>query len=256
MDGAINQTFRRYEKKYLLTAEQLGALRKGLEPRMEADRFHETTVCSVYFDTDRYDLVRASLEQPVYKEKLRVRSYGVPEGPGSPCFVEIKKKLRGEVFKRRAEMTVAEAAGYLAGVSRPDGGQDLGELDWFLRRYGHPGPKLFLACEREALVGRDMPDLRVTFDRNIRWRADRLDLLAGDDGEAVLPPGKFLMEVKIPGAAPFWLARLMSELELRPASYSKYGTVYRENLVRPVFANPATSKNIRPMPENGVLHYV
>lgn len=237
-------TFQRFEKKYLLTERQSERMTELLRPHMTADRFCQSTVCNLYYDTDRYDLIRASLDGPAYREKLRVRCYGVPEGPDATCFVEIKKKLHGEVFKRRAAMTVSEAADYLAGRRRPGcPDRELGELDWFLRRYGYPKPKLFLAYDRQALAGRADPALRVTFDRDIRWRTDRLDLCTGDGGETVLPPGSILMEIKIPAAAPIWLAQLLSELEIRPVSYSKYGTIYRENLVRR-------------LPENGVALHV
>jgi hypothetical protein len=36
-----------------------------------------------------------------------------------------------------------------------------------------------------------------------------------------------LMEIKIPGAMPVWLALILDELEIYPISFSKYGTGYQ-----------------------------
>ena len=83
-------SFKRCEKKYLLTQAQYRAVRHGMASYMKPDAYPVYTVCNVYYDTDRYSLIRASLEKPIYKEKLRLRSYGVP-GNCDEVFVEIKK---------------------------------------------------------------------------------------------------------------------------------------------------------------------
>ena len=225
----IQNSFQRFEKKYLLTRGQYEALLDGMEPYLEPDAYGRYTICNLYYDTDSYQLIRASLEKPVYKEKLRVRSYGVPHD-GDDVFVELKKKVDGIVYKRRTVMEVTEAADYLRGRVRPRlEDQSCREIDWFLHSY-HPAPKGFLAYDRQALAGREDPALRVTFDTGLRWREDRLDLRCGDDGAPILPDDQILMEVKIPGAAPVWLSHLLSETGVFPASFSKYGACYRQNL--------------------------
>ena len=87
-------TFERVEKKYLLTPAQLDALRPALEQQMQADQYGRHTICNIYYDTPDYRLIRTSLQKPVYKEKLRLRSYGVPR-PGDTVYAELKKKYRG-----------------------------------------------------------------------------------------------------------------------------------------------------------------
>lgn len=222
--------FQRFEKKYLLTRAQYDALLEGMRPYLQPDEYGRYTICNIYYDTDDYRLIRASLDKPVYKEKLRLRSYCVP-GDGDNVFVELKKKFDGVVYKRRVVMTAAEAADYLSGVSRPrEEGQICHEIDWFLRSY-RPTPKVFLAYDREALAGREEPELRVTFDTALRWRTDDLDLRRGDRGQPLLSGDQVLMEVKLPGAAPLWLSHLLSETGVFPASFSKYGTCYREKLL-------------------------
>ena len=227
-------TFKRYEKKYLLSARKYELLWERLREHLVPDLFHRSTVCSIYYDSDDFSLIRHSLEKPVYKEKLRLRSYNVP-GPDGEVFVELKKKYKGVVYKRRVRMSAVEAERYLAGQSRPpEDGQILREIDFFLQTH-EVSPKAFIACEREAWVDREEPELRITFDRNLRWRDTDLHLSSGCGGEPLLPDGEVLMEIKIPGAAPLWLAHLLSELEIFPTSFSKYGTCYRQDLLEKYF---------------------
>lgn len=223
-------TFKRYEKKYLLTQEKYGQLRETLDGRIEPDEYYSSTVCSIYYDTDDYSLIRHSIEGPVYKEKLRVRSYNVP-APEDTVFVELKKKFKGIVYKRRAAMSAAEAAQYLAGkAAAPADSQMIREINWFLQQY-LPAPKVLIACDRLAFRAKDARELRITFDRDIRWRDTELELTMGSHGRPLLAEEQVLMEVKIPGAAPLWLARLLSDLEIYPVSFSKYGTCYKENVL-------------------------
>lgn len=227
-------TFQRYEKKYLLTEEQLAQLMRELAPHIVHDEYGRSTVCSVYYDTDDYELIRRSLDKPVYKEKLRLRSYGVPE-PGGAVFVELKKKYRGVVYKRRLLTDARRAEGWLSGrLPPPEDSQISREIDWFLRFYA-PRPRAFIACDREAFVARDDPELRFTFDRDLRWRDTELSLTAGSWGRPLLDEGRVLLEIKMPGAAPLWLAELLGRLRAFPCSFSKYGTCWRTGLLRQYF---------------------
>ena len=108
------------------------------------------------------------------------------------------------------------------------------ELDWFLHE-NPVKPKAFIACDRTAWVAKDDPELRITFDENLRWRERDLDLTLGSAGEDLTAPGCVLMEIKIPGTAPMWLARLLSELSLFPTGFSKYGTCYRDHILGEYF---------------------
>ena len=224
-------SFKRYEIKYLLSAEQFQLLMTELADHIMPDEYHESTVCSLYYDTDDYRLIRHSLDRPIYKEKLRLRSYGVP-GEDDPVFVELKKKYKGIVYKRRISLPASQAAAWLAGDGRPgQDGQMVRELEWFLHSV-RPAPRIFIACERTAWRDREDPELRITFDRNLRWRETELDLRSGARGEPLLPEGTVLMELKIPGAAPFWLAHLLSALSLYPTSFSKVGTAYTDHILQ------------------------
>ena len=233
MPQNIQRCFQRYEKKYLLNPEQYQKIRAGLAPYMEADEHGRYTICNLYYDTPDFQLIRASLDKPVYKEKLRMRSYGVP-ADGDSVFVELKKKYKGVVYKRRTALEAGEALDYLAGRCSPRAKDQIcREIDWFLGRY-HPVPQVFIAYDREALAGLEDRVLRVTFDIDLRWRDTALDLRSGDGGERITSRDQILMEIKIPGSAPVWLSRLLSENSVFPTSFSKYGVCYRENLMWPV----------------------
>lgn len=231
--GDTKLIFKRYEVKYLLDSRQYWELRRNIDPYIKPDIYFKSTVCSLYYDSDDFSLIRHSIDAPLYKEKLRVRSYGVPEADGT-VFVELKKKYKGIVYKRRVAMTAAQAQNYLAGRSpAPEDSQMTREIDWFLSSY-RPTPKVLLCCDREAYVARDDEELRITFDQNLRWRDRDLDLTLGSGGEDMLPGGRVLMETKIPGAAPMWLAHMFSELGIFPTGFSKYGDCYKNKILNGV----------------------
>lgn len=230
MAGKMQFSFRRYEKKYMLTPDQLALMTEGMREYMRADEYGRYTICNIYYDTDDFRLIRASLERPIYKEKIRMRSYGVPSGQDE-VFVELKKKYDGVVYKRRTILRADEAVSYIHdGIPPKREDQVCREIDWFMRSY-HPSPKVFIAYDRTAYAGLDNPDLRITFDTGLRWRDRELDLRAGEYGELLLPRDRILMEIKIPGTAPVWLAHLLSSIEAFPTSFSKYGTCYKQNLM-------------------------
>ena len=222
----VQSSFKRYEKKYLLTRDQYHIMRFGMASRMQPDEHPRYSISNIYYDTERFDLIRTSLEKPVYKEKLRLRSYGVP-GSLAPSFLEIKKKYDGVVYKRRITMKTQDAVHYLNGVRKGDDSQIGREIDYFLRFY-RPEPKVFIAYDREAWAAADEGELRITFDTALRVRSNDLDLRLGDHGVPLLDDGRILMEIKIPGTAPLWLAHLLSAGGISPVSFSKYGAYYKE----------------------------
>ena len=221
--------FKREEKKYFLTPMQYEILRNAVQPYMQADEHEKYTICNLYYDTDDWQLIRTSIEKPIYKEKLRVRSYGVPAA-GDSVFIELKKKYKGTVYKRRITQP-AECSGLA--LARPKllpNTQIAREIAWFQQQY-HTRPKVFIAYDRTALAGIEEPELRMTFDTNLRWRQTDLDLRLGDYGAPILPDSDaILMELKLPGHCPVWLGHLLSELGIFPVSFSKYGSWYQSNI--------------------------
>ena len=227
---ATQEIFKRYEMKYLLTETQHKLLLESLQPFVKKDDFDKYTICNIYFDTDNFRLIRDSIEKPIYKEKFRLRSYGVPKDQDL-VFLELKKKYKGVVYKRRATMDHQNAMAYLGPRKKQEHpSQIMKEIDWFMNS-NQPVPKVFIAYERCAYSGMEDSNLRITFDQNIRWRDYDLDLTLGDYGTPLLEKNLYLMEIKIPGTMPLWLAHILTDLDIHSSSFSKYGTCYTKNSV-------------------------
>ena len=224
--------FQRYEIKYLLTRKQREKIMAAMKPYMALDQYGHSTIRNIYYDTDTYRLIRASLEKSVYKEKLRVRSYKLVK-PEEEVFVELKRKFDSVVYKRRIGIPQKCATEYLAGREHPPiETQITDEIDYFLQFYKNLAPKVFLSYEREAYFTKEPGEFRVTFDENILWRETDLSLGKGIYGEAILDPGEVLMEIKTPGNLPFWMVKVLSEEKIRRTTFSKYGSAYQMMLAR------------------------
>lgn len=224
--SGFKDTFQRYETKYLLEDFQYKAIRERLEKIARVDEYGKTSILNIYYDTPNYSLIRTSLEKPVYKEKLRLRSYGIPKDD-TRAFIEIKKKFEGIVYKRRIGMDYKSALEYLnKGMEPVEESQISHEIDYFKRFYRGLRPAMAISYDRIAMAGTDDPELRITFDENIRWRVSHLNLKHGNIGKDILKPGQHLMELKIAGAMSLEMARILDELEIRQASFSKYGRGY------------------------------
>lgn len=232
---ASKNVFQRFELKYLLTPEDKAAVLLAMSEHMRLDNYGRTTIRNIYFDDPSYRLIRRSIEKPIYKEKLRVRSYRRAE-PDSEVFVELKKKYHGTVFKRRASMPEATAMAWLCGGDIPFDSQICREIEYFCDFYKTLRPALFLSYEREAYYSVLGDDLRITFDENILARTEDLSLCSEAYGQSVLTEGRTLMEIKCSGAIPFWLIDVLSERKIYKTSFSKYGVAYA-NYVLPSIMN-------------------
>lgn len=231
------EVFSRYEKKYLLTEEAYLWLLEHINENMEPDKFNRDgklyNIANIYYDTEDNALIRASIEKPVYKEKLRLRSYGVP-GMNDKVFLEIKKKYKGLVNKRRTTLRLFEAYNLVERGMDPGSQpyinrQVLEEIKYFLKLYDLK-PKVYLTYDRQAFFSRDDHDFRVTFDTNIKSRRIDVGLEKGNHGELLIDNAFWLMEIKSSEAIPLWFTRLLSEKALFAASFSKYGTEYKKTI--------------------------
>lgn len=231
--------FERKELKYLISQNQLDNLLLSIGSHIRADEYHKYTICNLYMDTPDYRLIRRSLEKPVYKEKLRLRSYG-PAGDSSGVYVELKKKYKGIVYKRRVKMPLGAAMAFIGGgVS---GGTVAGnaltagksqierEIRYFLDQNEGIMPAMYISYDREAYSGCDDTELRITFDGNILWREEYPDLAARPYGHSLLSGDERLMEIKCAGSMPLWLTEALSENRIYQTSFSKYGKAYAQRL--------------------------
>lgn len=227
-------TFTRYELKYTISPDQMEAFTPMIAKRVELDRHCSDglpyPINNIYFDTRDSYFIRQSLSHPDYKEKLRMRSYGKPEGGSGPVFLELKKKILRTVNKRRAVMTLDEAKSFVRTGKEPKiegylNNQVIHEISNFLAHY-EVYPAAFVGYRRLAFTGTEEKDLRVTFDTEIITRRTDLSLDVEPYGEPLLPSDKVLMEVKFSRAVPVWLASAMSECSIYKTSFSKYGREY------------------------------
>ena len=139
---------------------------------MKPDIHGKNTILSLYFDTPDDLLIRRSLEKPLYKEKLRVRSYGIAD-TDTTVFVELKKKYQSVVYKRRIAMSEKEARRYLLSHASVMDTQISREIDYCLFHYHNLIPRMLLSYDRAAFYAMDNPQFRITFDENILWRDRR-----------------------------------------------------------------------------------
>lgn len=224
----MSQTvFKRVEMKYIVTKAQKRAILDEMEPHMRIDKYGRTVIRNLYFDTDSYLLIRRSIDKPIYKEKLRLRSYG-----GDRVFVELKKKYKKVVYKRRIELERAQAMDWLCGRKSCEiRTQITDEIDYFLKYYQTLHPVLFMSYEREAYKTKEKSDFRVTFDDTVLCRQTDLSLGSPPYGQPVLDEGLVLMEIKCSGGVPLWMTNLLTREKIYKTSFSKYGTAYQKYML-------------------------
>ena len=222
---AYANTFQRMEIKYLLTSQQTEAVLQKISGFMIEDEYSRQTVCSLYCDSPDDILARISLDKPVYKEKLRLRSYGRADRE-HPVFMELKKKYRSIVYKRRLTLPYGRALDCLTGDCPWPETQIGREIGYAMDFYPDLEPRVFLSYERDSWYAPES-GLRITFDDAIRFRTADLTLDSDLWGTALLRPDQVLMELKAPGAIPLWMVRLLTEMGLYKTSFSKYGTAYQ-----------------------------
>ncbi len=203
---------------------------KKINDYVEEDKYFKYKICSIYFDTNNYDLIRNSLEKPIYKEKVRIRSYGKVENEDK-IFFEIKKKYKGITNKRRITLTYENLKNYLNKNKIPDNSniQIFNELD-YLMNYYELKPKVFISYDRISFISKENKNLRITFDNNLNYRLNELNL--DDEKGKIFNNDKYILEIKTLDSFPIWLVKALSELEIYPTSFSKYGSIYKNYILK------------------------
>lgn len=217
---------KRYEMKYILSEEQLKFLRQSLRAHMIVDQYGKTSIASIYYDTPDYRLIRTSIEKPKYKEKIRLRSYGLAKNNGQ-VYLELKRKVEGVVYKRRVETTEKEAVSFFKDKDTTIGENQISkELSYFKNYYGKLEPKIMIAYDRTSYAEIN-GDIRLTIDENPRYRTYDLNLHSSMDGNPLLPPGGAILEIKVQQEMPLWLVDILSRGKIYKGSFSKVGEAYK-----------------------------
>lgn len=221
----MEKSFKSHEIKYLITINQYVNLMDYLSDKVEKDVVYKSTICNVYYDTDNFELIRESIEKPIYKEKLRIRSYDKPTLDCS-VYVKLKKKYDHIVYKRREKIAYKYILNnsFLECVET----QIDKEIKYFNDFYDGLTPKMFLSYEREAYYFKDDKQIRITFDTNIKYRTENVNLLPSISDIKLLSNNLVLMELKVPFSIPYDLAKYLSSEKIFKTPFSKYGTAYKQ----------------------------
>lgn len=227
-------SFKRIEKKYVVTKEQKEILLREMLKHMELDKYclNEKTykVQNVYYDTVGHDLIAQSVRKPAFKQKLRVRKYTNQKDR----FLEIKKKCEGVVGKRRVALSQEEIDDFILRQITPIranfvDNEVIKEIAYVLSLY-KVRPEVYISYERLGLFDINDKEFRITFDEKIHAKKNNFDWDQDDYEINLLEDGYFVMEIKTVKNFPLWLVKLLNENKIYPHSFSKYGTEYELGL--------------------------
>ena len=216
----------RIEMKFILTKEQLVAFKDALTGHMEVDQYGKTSIASIYYDTPDYYLIRTSIDKPLYKEKIRLRSYGLANDKHQ-VYLELKRKVDGFVYKRRMALNENTAISFINkdAVDMKDD-QVSHELIYFRDHFQHLEPKIMVIYDRTSYAEVD-GNIRLTIDESPRYRTHDLNLHTNMEGDLLLPSGSAILEIKVQQELPLWLVKILSEYKIYKTSFSKVGTAYK-----------------------------
>jgi SPX domain protein involved in polyphosphate accumulation len=195
------------------------------------------SIASLYFDTADYKAYWDKINGHRSRRKVRVRVYG--DGPVTPetvCFLEVKQRIDKRLRKRRVALPYAQAVALdeldEIAVGRPAEEQALLQEVAYLYRTLQLRPTCVVRYQRLALEDTTYaPDLRITFDCNLRCRMHDLSLLSNGlaQDHFFWPPNSIILEVKVNYSVPTWLVRLLNAHHCTPFRISKYCTALEQS---------------------------
>ena len=217
---------KRYEMKYIISKEQEEFFKEKIKGHMAEDEYGLTSIASLYYDTPNKQLINASIDAKCFKEKMRLRSYGMATDD-SPVFLELKRKAYGIVYKRRVQTTITEAERFLNYKTNTIGdGQIASEIEYFRDYYKELVPSCLIIYDRTAYYEID-GDIRMTIDNNPRYRTHDLNLTTSMEGKSLLKDGYSILEIKVQNALPLWLCKILADGKIYKGSFSEYGEAYK-----------------------------
>ena len=222
--------FRRIEQKYILTKKEFDIVTKEIKKYVDQDKYYRSSICSVYFDSDNNDLIINSIDGSIFKEKIRIRSYGLVNN-NDKIFLELKKKFKGVTYKKRVTMTLKEFWNYYDNRVIPESCKNLSmkEIDYCFNKYDL-SPKMFIHYDRYSYVDKSDKSIRITFDYNLKYRNKNLNLYNDDDLKKIVDEDIYVMEIKTTDRIPLWFTNILSKLKLYPGNFSKYKEAYLNTL--------------------------
>lgn len=226
----IQKQFKRRESKYIVDKGTLALLEKEFATYLEADRYANSTITTVYFDNQDFEMIQDSLAKKNGREKVRMRLYDETPNSDSQAFLEIKKKVDGVGYKYRLTSTPQAVSHYIergvADASIHDS-QITSVLHQLRQRYGHLKPMMYIYYNRRSFRGKEDGQLRVTIDQDLLYRNEEVSAVTKTYGNLLLNENQVIMEIKTIREKPVWLTSLLEKYQIEKQSFSKYGTAYQ-----------------------------
>ena len=216
-------TFERVEQKYRMNRIKACQFFEKINPYVRNDRYPHYSLYNIYFDSEDFCMISRSVEGADYKEKLRIRSYGDIRH-NDFVYAEMKRKCNGIVYKRRIQIASSSLA-----QAFTDSSQIGREISYMKDAY-QAVPKVFIAYDRHAFISKTEADVRITFDTDIRYRLNHLELMDYPGDICLLEKDSVLVEIKVMNRYPLWLVHALHDVGATRTSFSKYGTIYTEIL--------------------------
>ncbi len=241
----------RREYKFLIDEAMVDRVRELIAGYCESDEHAKATagryVCdTLYCDSHRFDLYRATIENAGVRHKVRMRAY--PHAPNSPVFLEIKRRVEETIVKTRVGIRgdwarVVEEC-LLDGVPpRDHAAAENFFAQYHSARIGMIVPQVMVRYEREPFSSLVDDYARVTFDREISYQPhSELSFATNSQWIAIDGPiemwpverSNVVMELKFHSVSPpHWMRRIVHGLELRRLAFCKYTRAVDSMLHRP-----------------------
>jgi hypothetical protein len=228
---------RRYELKYRIPASMAQQIKGYVTAFLGPDPYTrrwpdgQYSICSLYFDSSRFDLYRETEMDKCNRFKLRIRGYD--DDPNSPVFFEIKRKLNGMIYKSRARTGKDQITEILKGHFLPPQATEADKTT--LKQFVHythcltARPIALIRYKREAYEGQTDTKVRVTFDRQLCYLStDKPAFRMNGQGWKKIPIDFVILEIKFTEYFPVWLVDLTRRFNLNRQSMSKYGNTVRQ----------------------------
>ena len=225
----IQTNFQRVETKYILDRATLARLEAEMHAYLIPDDYATSTISNIYFDNDDFQMIQDSIARRGGREKLRMRTYAAKPTKDSQVFLEIKKKSEDVGFKYRLDSNLTSVVNYIEkGLADQTISDERVKTEVALlqERYAGLKAKMVISYDRYSMKGSEDKKVRVTVYSNIRFRDYDVDLTLGRHGWPLLEGNKVIMEIKVPGQYPTWLAAILNKYGLVEQSFSKYGKAY------------------------------
>lgn len=232
MSKPLQTQFKRIETKFIITQELFDQLQEQFAPYMEADAYAYSSITNIYFDNPDFQMIQDATNKLNGREKIRMRTYASQPDAQSEAFLEIKKKENEVGYKYRVTSTAEKVLNFVqtGQMDEPLADQNVSrEMNILLERYGQIQPKMHIAYSRYSMKGINDDQIRITFDSNLRFRHQDVHLGTSALDQSLVEAGEMIMEIKVPGDYPDWLAEILDGHGLVNQSFSKYGVAYKKS---------------------------